>query len=62
MMEWMEEKEIILKLGLEERREVKYKEMLDIKMHINCAGVSLWYKLRTSIQYSKLGHGGAVQL
>ena len=48
-MEWMEEKEIILKLGLEERREVKYKEMLDIKMHIKCAGVSLWYKLRTTI-------------
>ena len=48
-MEWMEEKERILELGLEERREVKSKEMLDIKMHIKCAGVSLWYKLCTSI-------------
>jgi hypothetical protein len=31
MMEWMEEKERILELGLEERREVKCKEILDIK-------------------------------
>ena len=58
----MEEKERILKLGQEERREVKCKEMLDIKMHIKCAGVSLRYKLCTTIRYSELGKGGAVQL